>query len=109
MLKDITLGQYIAGNSPLHRADARLKLILALLMIILLFMINTPIGYALYVGFTVISVLLSRIPLPYFLKGLKPMLFIIIFTVVLNLFLTPGDVVWAVKIFALNIKITSQG
>lgn len=109
MLKDITLGQYIAGNSPVHRADARLKLMLALLMIILLFMINTPMGYALFIGFTAASVLLSRIPLLYFIKGLKPMLFIIIFTVVLNLFLTPGDVVWSFKIFALNIKITSQG
>ena len=109
MLKDITIGQYIAGNSPIHKADARLKLVLALFMIILLFMINKPVGYGVYVLFTFLCVFVTRIPLLYFLKDLEPMLFIILFTVVLNLFLTPGDAVLSFKIFAFTANITMQG
>lgn len=97
------------GNSPLHKADARLKLVLTLVFIIVLFMITKPVCYALFAAFTVMMILISKIPLRYFIKGLKPMLFIILFTVILNLFLTPGDVVWSCKVFALTIKITMQG
>lgn len=109
MLKDITIGQYISGNSPIHRADARMKLILTLLLVVVLFLLKTPLAYGAFICFTIIAVLLSRVPVPYFIKGLKPMLFIILFTVILNLFFTPGDTAWSLKIFSLNIKITDRG
>ena len=109
MLKDITIGQYIAGNSPIHRADARMKLILSILLIVVLFLLNTPLSYGIFVCFTIMMVLLSRVPLPYFLKGIKPMLFIILFTVILNLFFTPGNTVFSFKALILNIKITDRG
>ncbi len=109
MLKDITIGQYIAGNSPVHKADARMKLVLTVLLVIVLFMLKTPLSYGIFVCFTVFTVLLSRVPLPYFIKGLKPMMFIILFTVILNLFFTPGNAVWSLKLFALNIRITDKG
>ena len=109
MLKDITIGQYIAGNSPIHRADARMKLILSILLIVVLFLLNTPLSYGIFVCFTIMTVLLSRVPLPYFLKGIKPMLFIILFTVILNLFFTPGNTVFSFKALILNIKITDRG
>lgn len=109
MLKDITIGQYIAGNSLIHRLDARLKLVLALALIVLLFMISSPVCYTLFVVFSLICVLISRVSLLYFIKGLRPMLFIILFTVILNLFLTPGDVIWEQNFFGFTVEITQQG
>ncbi len=110
MLKDITIGQYISGNSILHRMDARVKILLTLLFIVILFLISNPISYITMIIFTVAVILLSRIPLKYIAKGLKPLLFIIIFTVIINLFLTPGDVLWQYRLFGgFVLKITLQG
>ena len=109
MFKDITIGQYISGNSLIHRLDARLKILSVFAFIILLFLISDPIAYAIYIIFTLIIVFLTKIPVKYILKGLKPMLFIIAFTVIINLFLTPGDVLWEQSLFFFTIKITLQG
>jgi len=110
MFKDFTIGQYISGNSVIHRIDARVKIILTLVFIALLFMISTPLSYALMIIFTIFVILLSKIPPIFILKGLKPLLFIILFTVIINLFLTPGDVVWQKELFSsFTVKITEQG
>lgn len=109
MFKNITIGQYIAGNSPVHRADARLKIIIVLLLIVLLFMFSSVGAYALFIICAISFVILSKVPLFYFLKGLRPMLFIILFTVVLNLFLTPGEVLWSQKLYFFTLKITDEG
>lgn len=109
MLKDITIGQYILGNSLLHRLDARLKLVLTLLLIVLLFMISNPVCYAMFIALCVICIAISKVSIRYFIKGLRPMLFIILFTVLLNLFLTPGDILWQQRILGISIKITHQG
>lgn len=109
MFKNITIGQYIAGNSLLHRLDARLKIILTVIYIILLFMITRPLAYLIFLSATLVMILMAKIPVKYILKGLKPMMFIIIFTVIINIFLTPGDVVFSKNILGLTFKITSQG
>lgn len=95
MFKDITIGQYIPGTSFIHRLDARIKIMLTMVFIIVLFMINSPICYLMVTAFTLLLVLSSRVPLKFIAKGLKPMLFILVFTAVINLFMTPGVYVWS--------------
>ena len=90
MLKDITLGQFFPGNSLLHRADPRMKIILAVVYIVFVFLAKNTAAYLLAVGFTVMLILISGIKLRVVLKGLKPLLFIMIFTAFFNIFWTKG-------------------
>lgn len=90
MFKDITIGQYIEGNSFIHKMDARTKILLAILYIVFLFLIKSPVSYAIIAVFTIFIVVMSKVPARYILKGLKPMLYILIFTGLLNLFMTRG-------------------
>ena len=95
MLRDITLGQYFPGNTPLHRADPRTKILLILAIIVALFACDGALPYALLAVYIFGLVALSRLRLRMVLRGLKPLVFLIAFTAVLNLFLTPGDdVLW---------------
>lgn len=91
MLKDITLGQYFPGNTPVHRLDPRTKLLLTVVYIAALFMVNTWGGYALCIAALGAVMAVSHIRPRALLKGLKPLVFIIVFTAVLNLFFTAGD------------------
>ncbi len=91
MLKDITLGQFFPGNSLLHKADPRAKLILAVVYIILLFVSNNLISFLCVAAFSVLLVYLSKIPIKTILKGIKPILFVLIFTFVINMFFTTGQ------------------
>ena len=93
-MSDITLGQYFPAESVIHRLDARIKIVLAIAFMVLAFLVNTLQGYGMVLGLLVVTILLSRVPIRFVLKGLKPILFILIFTFVLNLFLTPGQTVW---------------
>lgn len=109
MFKDVTIGQYIAGKSALHKMDARLKLVLTLIYIAVLFIVSKPISYIMISLATVFVILISKIPLKFFLKGLRPMLIIIMFTVFINLFFTPGRALWQAEIFSKTVKITYEG
>ena len=91
MLKDITLGQYFPIDSPLHKMDPRTKLILLVLHIVAIFLANNLVSYCLITAFTLGIILLSRVPVKLYFSGLKPILFVIVFTAVLNIFLTPGE------------------
>ena len=90
MLKDITLGQYFPGDTVVHRLDARTKLILVVVYIIALFQANGWISYAIVTAATALCMALSHIKPANIFKGLKPMLFIIALTAVLNIFYTEG-------------------
>ncbi len=92
MLKDITFGQFFPGESVLHSADPRMKIILTVLFIAAVFMANSVGGYILVLLFTAVLVAVSGIPLKLVLKGMKPLLFIIIFTAIINVFWTKGEV-----------------
>ncbi len=94
-LKDITLGQYFPGNSVVHRLDPRTKLIAVVLYIVALFLASWFVTYT--VTFLVLagSIAMSHVPVKSILRGLKPVLFIVAFTAVLNLFYTPGGTVLA--------------
>ncbi len=90
MLKDITLGQYFPGNTVVHRLDPRTKLIWLVVYIVALFQAKGWIGYTLVFSATAVCMLLSHIAPKHIFKGLKPMLFIIVFTALLNIFYTSG-------------------
>ncbi len=94
MIQNITLGQYFPGNSFLHRLDPRMKLIITLALIVLVFFVKGLIGYALLYGLIVGCAALSRISPRFLIKGMKPILFIIVLTFALNALFASGDTVW---------------
>lgn len=105
MIKDITIGQYYPGDSILHRLDPRIKLVATFLFIISLFLFDTFYGYIVVFIFLGSVIALSRVPLKFIFKGLKAIVVLLIFTLVFNLFLTPGE-----EIFRLGfLKITKEG
>ena len=91
MLKDITLGQYFPGSTVAHRLDPRTKILLVVLYIVALFTAKGAAGYLVMAATLSVCVRISRVPLRSLVRGLKPVLFIIIFTAVLNLFFTPAE------------------
>ena len=104
MLKDVTLGQYFPGDSPIHRLDPRTKLIGLIVYIAALFTAGNWFSYGLVLAFLVGMIALSRIPVKAFVHGMKPLLFILIFTGILNLFFTTGDTV-LFKIWRLSVTL----
>lgn len=105
MLRDITLGQYYPGQSPIHRLDPRVKIIATLLFIIELFIVNNFIGFAICAGVMAVCVLVSRVPLSFIMRGLKPIIIILLFTFLLNIFMVDGKVIWTMG----PLKVTMEG
>lgn len=105
MLKDITLGQFFPGNSLAHKLDPRTKLILTVIYIVGLFTAKSFVSYGLMAALLVAGVKVSGVAPRALVRGLKPIVFIICFTAVLNLFYTPGEVLVTFWIF----KITKEG
>jgi energy-coupling factor transport system permease protein len=91
MISDITLGQFFPGFSSLHKLDPRSKIILAILFMVAVFMVNNPLGILLIALITVALIAISRISFKVVLKGIKPLIIILIFTSLINLFMTKGD------------------
>lgn len=89
-LKDITLGQFFPGNTIVHRLDPRTKLLFTVLYIVALFIAKGPIAYGILLAALAVSIALSKIKITTILRGLKPVLFIVIFTGILNVFYTPA-------------------
>ena len=92
MIRDITLGQYFPGESWIHRLDPRVKIIATLLFVVELFIVDTYWGFLAAIAALAVVINVSKVPLSYILRGLKPIFVIIIFTFVLNLFVIPGKV-----------------
>lgn len=86
-----SIGQYIPGNSILHRSDPRTKLILTIVYMVAVMFIDTFVGYGVALVFLVVAVIASKVPVKIVLKSIKPLIFIIIFTVILNLFFHSGE------------------
>ena len=105
MLKDITLGQYFPGNTPAHRLDPRTKLLLVILYIVALFCAKGIFSYGLTALVLFACVRVSGVGWKPLVRGLKPVLFIVIFTGLLNMFMTPGDPVVQLAF----LQITRQG
>lgn len=105
MMKDITIGQYYPTDSIIHKLDPRTKMIAILVFIVTIFMADTFIQYGAILLITALIIWLSKVPFKYMLKGLKPVLFILIFAFIMNAFFTPGE-----ELFRLGfIKVTKEG
>lgn len=89
-LKDITLGQFFPGNSPIHRMDPRTKILVVAMFIVDLFLAKHFLTYGIMFGVLVLAILISKVPFRSILRGMKPVWLIAIFTGILNLFYTPG-------------------
>jgi len=92
MIKDITIGQYIPGNSFVHKLDPRVKIMISLFYIVDLFLVNNFKGYIFIVVFTFSSIIISKVSFKYIFKGLKPIFVLIIITALLNVFMTDGKI-----------------
>ena len=105
MLKDITIGQYVKGDSVLHRLDPRTKIFGMLAIMVALFFVNNWIGlvYAAVVVFAVLFA--SQVPLKFYIRGVKPLRWILLFTAAIQIFLTPGEIIWQWGI----LHITAEG
>ena len=90
MIRDITIGQYYPAESRIHRLDPRVKIVCTLLFLVSLFIQNILPGYVIATIYLGCVIRLSKVPLKYILKGLKPVVILLLFTVVMNLFLTDG-------------------
>ncbi len=95
MLRDITLGQYYPAESVIHRLDPRVKFAGTVLFIVTLFLFKTFWGFIPVVLMLATIVALSKIPPKFIFKGMKPMLFLLIFMVIINLLMTRGEVIWS--------------
>lgn len=109
MLRDITIGQHFPGNSVLHRCDPRLKLVATIAYIVVLFVAPNPVGLALSIALLAALYKIARIPGKMILKSLKPIVPIVLFTAVLNLFFVTGEGeplvhIWVLKIYAEGIR-----
>ncbi|MCI6007557.1 energy-coupling factor transporter transmembrane component T family protein [Oscillospiraceae bacterium LCP25S3_E10] len=94
MIKDITLGQFFPGNSVIHKIDPRVKILLIIAYIVFLFVANNFVSLGFMALVTVAIVLLTKIPVKMYFKGLKAIMFIILFTSVLNMFYGSGEPIW---------------
>ena len=105
MLKDVTLGQFFPGQTPIHKLDPRTKLVLVIVYIVALFLAKWFVSYVVIAAFLATVIAMSKIRLKVVLKNLKPLLFIIILTALLNLFYGQGEPIAQFWIF----KITKSG
>ncbi len=87
----LTIGQYVPTGSLIHKLDPRTKLILVLLFMVMVFLVKSILGYILLFLFILILIIMSKVQIKYFIRGLKPILILIVFTVILQLFFTKGS------------------
>lgn len=101
-IKDITLGQYFPAESPIHSLDPRTKIYGTLVFMVSIFLVNSFTGFAFAALCMGILIKVSKIPFKYMVRGLKPIMFVIVFTLAMNLFMTPGDPIF--KLWFLSVS-----
>lgn len=104
-MKDITLGRYYPGNSLIHKMDARFKFFISIVMMVGLFFLTEPFAYVLYTVFIFVLIIMTGIPFKQIVLSLKPILFIILFAFVINLFSYQGTALWSLG----SLTITYEG
>lgn len=106
MIRDITIGQYYPVNSILHRLDPRTKIMCTIMYLVSLFLFDNIYGYLVAAVFLGMSICISKVPFRFIVKGLKPILMLLMITLVFNLFLTKtGNVLWEFWV----LKLTDDG
>ena len=104
MLKDITLGQYFPGNTIAHRLDPRTKLMLVIIYIVALFCAKSFLSYGILALFLFVCVRISKVGFRALIRGMKPLIIILIFTAILNMFYTPGQEIFSVWVLTLTVE-----
>lgn len=105
MIRDITLGQYYSADSVIHRLDPRVKILAAVLYIVDLFVVDTFLGFGICAAALAVVVVVSKVPFGFIMRGLKPILLILIFTFCLNIFMMDGKVLYEIG----PLKVTDTG
>lgn len=105
MIRDITLGQFYPAESWVHRLDPRIKIIATILYIVAIFIVTDFIGFAIACGALIVVTAVSKVPVKFMLRGLKPVFLIIAFTFIINLFMIKGEILVSFWIF----EITREG
>lgn len=105
MIRDITLGQYYQADSPVHRLDPRVKIVATILYIVSLFLVQDFLGFLVAFAFLEAVIIISKVPRRFIWKGLKPVILILAFTVIINMFMIDGEVLVKFWIF----HITREG
>lgn len=105
MIRDITLGQYYPGESFIHRLDPRIKIMATLFYIVSIFVVDDFLGFAVAFAELVVITAVSRVPVKFILRGLKPVFLIILFTFIINMFMIKGEVLVSVGF----LTITKEG
>ena len=90
MLKDITIGQYLPGESFIHKLDPRTKILISIFFIACLFLVDKFVGYTLIIAFLIAIIIIAKIPPRFIFNGLKPVFLLVVFTAVLNMFMIKG-------------------
>ena len=108
MIRDITIGQYYPADSSLHRLDPRVKFIGTFLFLISLFVADSFWGYLLATCFLGGIIFLSKVPIKFMIKGLKPLFIILLITVLFNLFLIPGQELWSLGFLTITVEGVQQ-
>jgi energy-coupling factor transport system permease protein len=105
MFKNLTIGQHYPVESPVHDLDPRVKIIITLAFLVSLFLIDSFSTYIIVAVFLTAAITISKVPIKFVIKGLRPILMIIIITFVINLLMTPGRIIFQVGF----IKVTEEG
>lgn len=105
MLSNITLGQYFPGDSFLHRMDPRAKILATTIFIVAIFLAENTLGYGIIAAFTLFAIAIARLPVRLLWQSIKPLWIIIVFTLAIHVFTTPGTIVWEYSF----IHITREG
>ena len=108
-MMNITIGQYYPGNSVIHRLDPRTKIICTLIFITAVFLAKTYVAYALLAGFVGLIIIFSRLPLSLIIKGVKPLWFIILLTVLIHFFTTKGEIIFSWWLLSVTQEGLDQG
>jgi energy-coupling factor transport system permease protein len=96
MLRNITIGQYFPADTIIHRLDPRTKILITIMFIASLFFIKSFYPYLFILAFIVLTVKLSKVPFRYVLKGIKPLMLIILITFIINIFMTKGEILFSI-------------
>lgn len=102
MLRDITIGQYFPGKSAIHRMDPRMKIVLTMAYVILLFVVNHWTSFLIAILFLFVTIAVSKIPFVMILKGVKPIIPLVVFTSILNMFFVQGETILKIAFFNLT-------
>ena len=104
-LDNMSFGQYVPADSPIHRADPRCKIVSAVALITGVFLVKEPLGFSSWIAVLIVLSRLSRIGIPMMLRTVRPVMLLIAFTAVINVFFTSGTPLWEMG----PVSITSEG